>query len=332
MGTLTKKIELIEQGRVALEKARTVEEKVALRGQFASIGHYLRQQKGCEVAALEAAELKVITERQLGELLAANGERRGGKSNCHDASSIRGGTSKPLPDGVSHTQSSRWQKIAGIRKRSFDDYLKAARAKGELTTSGVLRIANEQRRQAKRQANEQLIQESVPADKVEGPFPAIVIDPPWDWSDEGDVDQFGRATPTYGTMTIEQVTALPVATLADKNAHIYLWITNRSLPKGFALLDAWGFRYVTALTWCKPSIGMGNYFRGSTEHVLFGVRGSMPLLRSDVGTWFQAARPGKHSSKPDEFYSLVESCSQGPWLEMFAREPRKGWVSWGAEA
>jgi N6-adenosine-specific RNA methylase IME4 len=105
----------------------------------------------------------------------------------------------------------------------------------------------------------------------------------------------------------------------------------RLLPKGFALLERWGFRCVTKLTWCKPHFGMGNYFRGSTEDVLFGVKGSLPLLRHDVGTWFAADRDREHSAKPEEFYRLVETCSPGPWLEMFARRPRKGWVSWGAE-
>jgi N6-adenosine-specific RNA methylase IME4 len=146
-----------------------------------------------------------------------------------------------------------------------------------------------------------------------------------------DADPFGRGLPTYATMTIGQIADLPVANLAQPNAHLYLWVTNRSLPNGFALLERWGFRYVTCLTWHKSRFGMGNYFRGQSEHVLFGVRGSMPLLRKDVGTVFTGERPGRHSAKPDEFYQLVETCSPGPWLELFARKPRRGWVSWGAE-
>ena len=162
-------------------------------------------------------------------------------------------------------------------------------------------------------------------------FPTIVIDPPWDWDDEGDQSQFGRGRPVYATMPIEEIAALPVAQLAQANSHLYLWITNRSLPKGFALLEAWGFRYVTCLTWCKPNIGMGNYFRGSTEHVLFGVRGSLGLLQKNIGTWFQAERGDQHSDKPGEFFELVEKCSPGPWLEMFSRRQRGGWAQWGAE-
>jgi N6-adenosine-specific RNA methylase IME4 len=133
-------------------------------------------------------------------------------------------------------------------------------------------------------------------------------------------------------MPLDDIVALPVVERAAKDAHLYLWITNRSLPKGFDLLRAWGFRYVTCLTWCKPSIGMGNYFRGSTEHLLFGVRGSLPLNRKDAGTWFAAKRgKGGHSSKPVEAYELIESCSPGPYLELFARATRKGWKGWGSD-
>lgn len=196
------------------------------------------------------------------------------------------------------------------------------------------RKLKESRRQKKREANRQQIESAPTLDAalVAAKFSTIVVDPPWDWGDEGDVDQLGRARPTFETMPLEDLLKFPITDKADSDAHLYLWITNRSLPKGFALLEAWGFRYVTCLTWCKPSIGMGNYFRGSTEQVLFGVRGSMPLLRKDVGTWFAANRPGElHSQKPDEFYSLIETCSPGPYLDVFARRSRQGWTCWGGE-
>jgi len=211
------------------------------------------------------------------------------------------------------------------------DLLDKVRA-GEQTIPQAKRELKERKREAIREENRKLVEDTLPLSEWDRqPVPTIVLDPPWDWGDEGDCDQFGRARPTYATMSLEEILALPVGDLAQPNAHIYLWITNRSLPKGSALLEAWGFRYITALTWCKPSFGMGNYFRGQTEHVLFGVRGSLPLLRKDVGTWFAAPRPGEHSSKPDAFYELVERCSPGPWLEMFQRKPRPGWAGWGAE-
>ncbi len=199
------------------------------------------------------------------------------------------------------------------------------------TAPDLSRRAKEQKRQASRDANAAAVNTVTPlTEYVAGQvFQTIVIDPPWDWGDEGDVDQLGRARPTYGTMSIDQLTAMPIGDVAATNAHLYLWITNRSLPKGFSLLEAWGFRYVTMLTWCKPSIGMGNYFRGSTEHVLFGVRGSLSLIERNVGTWFAAPRGNRHSAKPDEFYQLIERVSPGPWLDIFSRADRPGWVTWG---
>ena len=196
------------------------------------------------------------------------------------------------------------------------------------------RARKEQQREAARQENADKISSAVSIESVleMGAFSTIVIDPPWDWGDEGDVDQMGRARPKYQTMSIDDLKAMPIGEMADDNAHIYLWITNRSLPKGFDLLDAWGFRYITCITWVKPSFGMGNYFRGQTEQVLFGVRGSMPLRRKDAPTYFEAPRgAGGHSSKPAAFVGFVESCSPGPYLEVFAREKREGWTCWGGE-
>jgi len=190
------------------------------------------------------------------------------------------------------------------------------------------RIAKDIERDEKRKENEELVKGSIILD---GKATTIVIDPPWDRTDEGDQDQLGRGQPTYAMMSFEQLLVLPISEHVEENAHIYLWITNRSFPKGFALLEKWGFRYITCLTWCKPSFGIGNYFRGQTEHILFGIRGSLSLLRSDVGTWFQWPRGQKHSEKPEEFYNLIETCSPGPWMDLFARRKRSGWICRGAE-
>ena len=201
----------------------------------------------------------------------------------------------------------------------------------------VKRELKEQAREARREENRRKIAAVPEPEKAAAvaavKFSTIVIDPPWDWGDEGDQDQLGRARPDYSTMSIDQLEQLDVGGLADEDCHIYLWITNRSLPKGFRLLEAWGFRYITAITWVKPHFGMGNYFRGQTEHVLFGVKGSQPLKRKDVGTAFTASRgSGGHSSKPDVFLELVESCSPGPYIEMFSRSSRDGWITWGENA
>ena len=194
------------------------------------------------------------------------------------------------------------------------------------------RDEKEAERKAARQANEKKVAATDDIGELRGTFATIVIDPPWDFGDEGDVDQFGRGRPTYATLTAEQVAELPVAEIAADDAHLYLWITNRSLPKGFALLEAWGFRYITCLTWVKPSFGMGNYFRGSTEQVLFGVRGSLPLDRKDAPTHLSAPRgPDGHSSKPDAFYELVRTCSPAPRIDYFGRRNHTGFTTYGED-
>lgn len=233
--------------------------------------------------------------------------------------------------GVSSSTIKRDGKFAEQVERTPE--LKQAVAEGRPVLQ-VKRELKEAAREARREENRQKIAAVPEPEKATSVaaarYATIVIDPPWDWGDEGDQDQLGRARPDYSTMSIDQLERLDVGVLADDDCHIYLWITNRSLPKGFRLLEAWGFRYITALTWVKPHFGMGNYFRGQTEHVLFGVKGSQPLKRKNVGTVFNADRgPAGHSSKPPAFLELVESCSPGPFLEMFSRSSRPGWVAWG---
>ena len=203
---------------------------------------------------------------------------------------------------------------------------------GVKTITQAKRELKEQVRETRRKDNWQKVA-AAPSPQVAvkaAKFATILVDPPWDWGDEGDVNQLGRAKPDYATLGIQALMDLPVEKLADTDCHLYLWITNRSLPKGFQLIEQWGFRYITCLTWVKPSFGMGNYFRGQTEHLLFGVRGSQMLKRKDVPTVFHAPRgAGGHSSKPSEIYGLIESCSPGPYVELFSRSNRDGWVTWG---
>lgn len=216
--------------------------------------------------------------------------------------------------------------------------IKKQLSKGEETISGAYNTLKRAEKEEKREQERK--EDKKKAEKVKSPeelfkevkFTTVVIDPPWDLNDEGDTNQMGRAKPNYSTMSIEELKKLPIPNIIKKDAHIYLWITNRSLYKGFELLKAWGFRYIVCLTWCKPSFGMGNYFRGSTEHLLFGIKGSLPLKNKNTGTWFLAKRgEGGHSSKPDELYELVEKCSPGLYLDYFGRKERKGWYSYGVK-
>lgn len=143
----------------------------------------------------------------------------------------------------------------------------------------------------------------------------------------------------YATLTVSQIAALPVATLAAPEAHLYLWTTNRFLPEAFHVMTEWGFRYSTTLVWNKAMIGggLGGTWRINTEFVLFGYRGRCRARGVVRGTCFSWKRPyderGKprHSAKPSGFLRLVEQVSHDPYLELFARAPRPGWAAWGNE-
>jgi N6-adenosine-specific RNA methylase IME4 len=180
-----------------------------------------------------------------------------------------------------------------------------------------------------------------PLPRVDGGFKTVLADPPWRFSNRtGKVAPEHRRLSRYGTMSLDQIRELRVENVAAEDAHLYLWVPNALLPEGMQIMQAWGFRYVSNIVWAKrrkdggpDGRGVGFYFRNVTELMLFGVRGSMRTLspgRSQVN--MIETRKREHSRKPDEQYDLIEACSPGPYLEMFARYRQEGWEAWGLEA
>ena len=173
-------------------------------------------------------------------------------------------------------------------------------------------------------------------------FATILADPPWRFSNRtGKMAPEHRRLSRYGTLTLDGIAALPVGQIAAPTAHLYLWVPNALLPEGLQVLQAWGFAYKSNLVWHKlrrdggsDGRGVGFYFRNVTELLLFGVRGrnarTLAAGRRQVN--YIGSRKREHSRKPDEQYALIESCSPGPYLELFARGIRPGWVTWGHEA
>lgn len=173
-------------------------------------------------------------------------------------------------------------------------------------------------------------------------FRTILADPPWQFNNRtGKVAPEHKRLNRYSTMTLEDIKALPVAQVTDDICHLYLWVPNALLPQGLEVLKSWGFCYKTNIVWEKvrkdgepDGRGVGFYFRNVTELLLFGVKGksarTLPPGRSQVN--LLRTRKREHSRKPDEIYQIIESCSSGPFLEMFARGKRPGWVLWGDQA
>ena len=173
-------------------------------------------------------------------------------------------------------------------------------------------------------------------------FKTILADPPWQFKNRtGKVAPEHKRLNRYPTMTLEDIMNLPVGDVTEHCCHLYLWVPNALLPDGLAVMSAWGFEYKTNLIWEKirhdglpDGRGVGFYFRNVTEILLFGIKGkgyrTLPPARSQVNLIRSMKR--EHSRKPDDFYSLIESCSEGPYLEMFARGVRKNWLLWGNQA
>jgi N6-adenosine-specific RNA methylase IME4 len=173
-------------------------------------------------------------------------------------------------------------------------------------------------------------------------FGTILADPPWQFKNKtGKVAPEHRRLTRYGTLTLSEILELPVPAISAERAHLYLWVPNAMLPDGLQVVERWGFEYKGNIVWHKirkdggpDGRGVGFYFRNVTELLLFGVRGkdarTLAPGRSQVN--FMATRKREHSRKPDEQYDIIEACSWGPYLEMFARGARRGWINWGDQA
>lgn len=190
-------------------------------------------------------------------------------------------------------------------------------------------------------------------DKLAGQrFGTIMADPPWQFTNKtGKVAPEHKRLNRYPTMPLADICAMPVQQLADDPAHLYLWVPNALLPEGLQVMKAWGFDYKSNIIWEKirkdggpDGRGVGFYFRNVTEILLFGVRGKAARTlapgRSQVNLIaaeepdgdLLKTRKREHSRKPDEQYAIIESCSRGPYLELFARGERPGWTVWGNQA
>jgi N6-adenosine-specific RNA methylase IME4 len=288
--------------RVWADQCDDIEAACEAHDRITAIERYLTR-KGKEAEAQEAARWLEV---RIGELLGPD-KLSGGR-----------GLKRPHADGLPRQRVAEFQKLAEHRP-----------IVAELVPTSRRRILVEIER---RQLTPTIwtTEEGLPKE-----FVTITADPPWQYDNKA---TRGAAEDHYGTMSLDELTALDIDDLPElgvpvaDNAHLYLWVTNGFLRQGFDVVEAWGFTYKACLTWIKPQIGTGNYFRNATEHVLFGIRGRLPTNANDIPTWFRADRT-RHSAKPDSFFDLVEKSSPGPYLEIFGRYRRRfGWWHWGNEA
>lgn len=173
-----------------------------------------------------------------------------------------------------------------------------------------------------------------------GQFGTILADPPWQFANRtGKMAPEHKRLLRYPTMVLDDIIKLPIAQLSLPQSHLYLWVPNALILEGLEVMKQWGFTYKTNLVWYKirkdggpDGRGVGFYFRNVTELILFGIRGSLRTQepgRRQVN--IITSRKREHSRKPDELYNVIEQCSPGPYLELFARNNRRGWKQWGNE-
>ena len=177
---------------------------------------------------------------------------------------------------------------------------------------------------------------------IVGKFGTILADPPWEFQNStGKIAPKHKRLKRYNTMKLEDIKALPISRLAAEKSHLYLWVPNAFIKEGIEVMEEWGFKYKTNIVWHKirkdggpDGRGVGFYFRNTTEIILFGTRGTKVRTLKPGRTQVNMIRTKKreHSRKPDELYKIIEKCSWGPYLELFARGTRKKWTSWGNQS
>ena len=177
--------------------------------------------------------------------------------------------------------------------------------------------------------------------EVKGKFQTILADPPWRFNNNtGKVAPEHKRLARYQTLSLQEILDIPVNTVADEKCHLYLWVPNALLAEGLETMKKWGFTYKSNIVWYKirkdggpDGRGVGFYFRNVTELVLFGIKGKIRTLQPGRNQEnIISTRKREHSRKPDELYDIIESCSPGPYLELFARGKREGWSVWGNQS
>lgn len=318
----------LDHVRRELALAKDLPDVKRLRDQAAAVKAYAQAQRlGTEVRS-RAAEIVLLAERRAGVLLAGMGEKRG-----RPEKKAHGGLFSPklAALGVDRKESQRWQAIARVEEPRFEGYLAARRDAGEVPTRGeLLRIAKREANVAQHAAAPAPTATVDSLAKLAGQtFGTIYADPPWSYGNQGT----RAATDNhYSTMTVDEIAALPVASLAAENAHLHLWTTNAFLFDALRVIASWGFTYASScFVWVKPQMGLGNYWRIAHEFLLLGRRGAAPFADQGLMSWAALDRT-KHSRKPDEVRRMVERASPGPRLELFGRGLTDGWTVWGNEA
>lgn len=319
-----------EFGILDLQRDFSLDHMMDAREKTKAIESYLPgliKDRGLQLEAQnDLAELRIRQERRIGYLL-TNSERQTGRPLKNSP------TMRPFiyaEIGIDKRQAGRWQIEARIPDEIFEEFVSQTRAaKKEITSAGVIKLGKRQSAPSIRESGlidgcrvvtdlNELVEEGCR-------FSTFYIDPPWRYSNKS---TRSAAEGEYQTMSIEEIMALPIPELTNQNAHLHLWVTKAFLPDGLTIIKHWGFEYKGWFAWCKRQIGIGNYWRSSTELLLLGVKGSLVFRDHSERDWIETGRT-VHSEKPEEIRKKIERVSEGPYLECFARMVIPGWTVFG---
>jgi N6-adenosine-specific RNA methylase IME4 len=298
----------------ALAEARTIPEVKDLADKADLFRRWLKKQKAGMEAQNAGAIMHLQAVRKLGEMLKE--QVSAGNPQLLHRATIR------LDDlGIERTASHRWQKLAEIPEEIFEEFITEYQQQKEITTNALWHFYSSR-----------VIQPlKVSPPLPEGKFSVIVCDPPWSYEANYNPDTY-RSGASYPEMTLEQLKELEIPAADD--CILWLWTTNAFMHDAYHLLETWQFEPKTILTWFKDKMGTGYWLRGETEHCLLAIRGNPTIDSRAYSTHLKVKSQG-HSSKPDEFYEMIEAtcgeAAENTYLEMFARKQRKNWRVWGNE-
>lgn len=331
----------------AVAAAKNVDEVKDYLDKGVAMQAYARQAKNRELE-IDAAEIRMRAERRLGELIRAQKETVGlAQGKRTDLVPKENQVARPtLADaGIDKKLSSKAQKLAAVPERKFEgmigEWRNRVQKENERVTTNLIKEGEiEQAREAYEErktagANVADLQGLIDAGQR---FPVIYADPPWEFKVYSGKGKMRSAERHYDTMSLDDIAALPVDKLAAENCALFLWAVMPELPGALDLIKAWGFNYKTAgFVWVKQNrsgeglfTGMGYWTRANAEVCLLATRGSPQRLAMDVHQVIMSP-VREHSRKPDEAAPRISRLLAGPYLELFAREPRHGWTTWGNE-
>ena len=337
MGDTSRELVLLSRARQALAEARSIDQVKDIRDKAQLANGYAKKKGLAHDIIVDASAIKVEAERKLGELLRklplANSSPGNQYTGKLDRSNGATGPVRLRDLGISKSDSSRAQRIAGLPRAAFERYVNdSVKAGREPTTAGALRLARQLEIAQSVNGHTDVggrVVTGLDDLVVQGTkFGTIYADPPWPY-----VNQATRAATGnhYPTMPLREICGLPVARIVAEHAHLHLWVTDAFLQEAFSVIEAWGFKYAySSFIWVKPHLGLGNYWRRSHELLLLGVRGNLPFRDKGQRSWQEHDRTG-HSKKPEIVRQIIEKVSPGPYLEMFSRTAptNSAWTAYG---